>query len=108
MQQEWQEPDGWADHYRGFAAESAAVQPETVASVSNLSGLVRSLTRHTDAGLTQAWTEGHTLQQQVSTLMASLGQSVGLGMSCPGSGVQVLHVELEVSTLKLSFLGRSL
>ena len=65
VQQQWQELDALAAHYRGFAAESATVQQETVAFVSDLSAVVRSLARHTDAGLTQAWTQGHTLHQRV-------------------------------------------
>ena len=68
VQQQWQELDALAAHYRGFAAQSAVVQQETVAFVSNLSGVVRSLARHNDAGLTQAWTEGHTLHQPVRHL----------------------------------------
>ena len=57
-----------AAHYRGFTAESATVQQETVAFLGDLSGVVRSLARHTDAGLTQARTEGHTLHQRVRHL----------------------------------------
>ena len=74
VQQQWQELDALATHYRGFAAESATVQQETVAFVSDLSGVVRSLARHTDAGLTQAWTEGHTLHQRVRHLDDQLGR----------------------------------
>ena len=74
VQQQWQELDALAAHYRGFAAESATVQQETVAFVSDLSGVVRSLARHTDAGLTQAWTEGHTLHQRVRHPDDQLGQ----------------------------------
>ena len=54
LQQQWQELDALAAHYRGFAAESAGVQQETVAFVSDRSGVVRSLGRHTNARLTQA------------------------------------------------------
>ena len=54
VQQQWQELDALAAHYRGFAAESANVKKETVAFVSDLSGVVHSLARHTDDGLTQA------------------------------------------------------
>ena len=61
-------------HYRGFAVESATVQPETVAFISDLSGVIRSLTRHTDAELTHAWTEGHTLHQRVRHLDDQLGR----------------------------------
>ena len=74
LQQQWQEPDALAAHYRGFAAESATVQQETVAFVSDLSGVVHSLARHTDAGLTQAWSEGHTLHQRVGHLDDKLGR----------------------------------
>ena len=63
-----------AAHYRGFAAESATVQQETLAFVSNLSGVVRLLARHTDAGLTQARNEGHTLHQRVRVLDDQLGR----------------------------------
>ena len=72
--QQWQELDALAAHYRGFAAESGTVQQETVAFVSDLSGVVRSLARHTNAGVTQAWTEGHTFQQRVRHLHNQLGQ----------------------------------
>ena len=44
-----------------------------MAFVSDLSGVVRSLARHTDAGLTQSWTEGHTLHQRVRHLDDQLG-----------------------------------
>ena len=64
VQQQWQELDALAANYRGFAAESATVQQETVAFVSDLSGVLRSLARHTDAVLTQGWTEEHTLHQR--------------------------------------------
>ena len=74
VQQQWRELDGLAAHYRGFAAESASVQQETVAFVSNLSGVVRSLARHTDTKLTQAWTKGHTLHQRVRHLDDQLGR----------------------------------
>ena len=40
VQQQWQELDALAAHYRGNAAQSATVQQETVASVSDLSGVV--------------------------------------------------------------------
>ena len=68
MQQQWQELDALAANYRDLAAESATVQQETMAFVSDLSGVVPSLARHTDAGLTQAWTEGQTLHQRVRHL----------------------------------------
>ena len=74
VQQQGQELDALAAHYRGFPAESATVQQETVAFVSDLSGDVRSLARHTDAVLTQAWTEGYTLHQQVCHLDDQLGR----------------------------------
>ena len=74
VQQQWQELDALAVHYRGFAAKSATVQQETVAFMSDLSGVVRSLARHTDAGLTQAWTEAHTLHQRVRHLDDQLGR----------------------------------
>ena len=73
-QQQWQEFDALADHYLSFAAESATVQQETVAFVSDLSGVVRSLARQTDAGLTQAWTEGHSLHRRVCALDDQLGR----------------------------------
>ena len=41
------------------------MQQKAVAFVSDLSGVVCSLARHTDAGLTQSWTEGHSLHQRV-------------------------------------------
>ena len=74
VQQQWQELDALAAHYRGFAAESATVQQETVAFVSHLSGVVPSLAQHTDARLTQAWTEQHTLHQRVRHLDDQLGR----------------------------------
>ena len=74
VQQQWQELDALAAHYRGFAPESTTVQQETVAFKSDLSGVVRSLARHTDAGLTQAWTEGHTLLQRVRYLDDQIGR----------------------------------
>ena len=74
VQQQWQELDALAAHYRGFAAESATMQQETVAFLSDLSRAVRSLARHTDAGLIQAWTEGHTLHQRVRGLDDQLGR----------------------------------
>ena len=73
VQQQWHDVGALADHYRGFAAKSATMQQETVAFVSDLSGVVRSLARHTKAGLTQAWTEGHTLYQRVRHLDDQLG-----------------------------------
>ena len=63
-----------AGHYRGFAAESAAMQQENVAFVIDLSGVVRSLPRQTDAGLFQAWTKGYTLHQRVRHLDDQLGR----------------------------------
>ena len=81
VQQQWQELHALAAHYRGFAAESATVQQETVAFVSDLSRVVRSLARHTDARLTQAWLRGTPCISRSATLMTSLGGSVGLGMS---------------------------
>ena len=42
--------------------------------MSDLSGVVRSLAQHTDAGLTQACTEGHTLHQRVCYLDDQLGR----------------------------------
>ena len=74
VQQQWQELHAMAAHYQSFAAQSATVQQETVAFVSDLSGVVRSLAQHTDAGLTQAWTEGRTLHQRVRHLDNQLGQ----------------------------------
>ena len=74
VQQQWQELDALAAHYRAHAAESPTVQQETVAFVSDLSGVVRSLARHTDAGLTKAWTEGHTLHGRVCHLDDQLGR----------------------------------
>ena len=74
VQQQWQELDALAAHYRGIAAESATVQQETVVFVSNLTGVVRSLARHTDAGLTQVWAEGHTLHQRIRHLDDQLGR----------------------------------
>ena len=68
MQQQWQKLNALADNYRCFVAESATVQQETVAFVSDLSGVVRSLAWHTNAGLTQASTEGHTLYHRVRRL----------------------------------------
>ena len=79
MQQQWQELHALAAHYRGLAAESATVQQETVAFVSDLSGVVRLLARHPDAGLAQAWTEGHTLHQRVRHLDDHLGRLSGSG-----------------------------
>ena len=72
--QQWQELDALAAHYRGYAAESATVKKETLAFVGDLSGVVRSFARHTDSGLTQAWTEGHTLHQRVCHLDDQLGR----------------------------------
>ena len=74
VQQQWQELDALAAHYPGFAAESTTVRQETLAFVSDLSGVIRSLARQTNAGLTQAWTEGHTLHQQVRHLDDQLGR----------------------------------
>ena len=55
VQQQLQELNALAAHHRGFTAEFATVQKETVAFVGALSGVIRSLARHTHAGLTQAW-----------------------------------------------------
>ena len=74
MQQQWQELDALADHYRGFAAECASVQQEILTFVRELTGVVRWLARHTNAGLTQASTEGHTLHQRVRHLADQLGR----------------------------------
>ena len=68
VQQQWQQLGALTDHYRGLDAESATVQQETVAFVSNQSGIARSLAWHTAAGLTHAWTEGYILHQQVRHL----------------------------------------
>ena len=77
MQQQCQELDALANHYRGCAAESASVQWKAMAFVSDLSLFVRSLARHTYAGLTQGWTEGHTLCQRVCHLDDQLGRLSG-------------------------------
>ena len=72
MQQQLQKLDALTAHYQGFTAKSATVQQETVAFLSDLSGVVRSLAWHTAAGLSQAWTEGHTLHQRVHHLADQL------------------------------------
>ena len=79
VQQQWQELDAFAAHYRGCPAQSATVQQETVAFVCNLSGVIRSLARHTNARLTQAWTEGHTLQQRVRHVDNQLARLIRSG-----------------------------
>ena len=66
-------------NYCGLAAESATVQQETLAFVSDRSGIICSLARHTDARLTQAWTERHTLHQRVSYLDDQPGRLSGSG-----------------------------
>ena len=68
------EVNALADHYCCFAVESAAVQQETVVFAADLSNVVRALARHTDAGLTQAWTEGHVLHHRVQVLNDQLGR----------------------------------
>ena len=74
VQQQWQELDALVAHYRGFATKSATVQQATLAFVSDLSGVVRSLARQTNAGLTHAWTEGHTLHERVPNLDDQFGR----------------------------------